>query len=489
MDTPDVKHSISDQNSSDSTIGSDELLIETYDGVHNEQKTVLAAGPLRLETIIRLRWGAIAGQSIAILVAGNTFGFTFPLLLCFVLIGSATWLNIFLTSRYERTSRLGENAAFSLFAFDTLQLGGLLFLTGGLINPFALLIMAPVVTSSATLSLRRTADLGGLAISIVTILAFFHLPLPWGGDTELVMPFTYVAGIWFAITISILFITFYVFRVAGEAETLSQALAATELVLQREHHLQALDGLAAAAAHELGTPLATIALVSKELDRTLEEGDPLKEDVVLLRSQSQRCRDILKKLSALPAEGDEHIRFVTPSTMLDEISTPLMETEVEIELGIHIDPTSGSEPTMMRNPGVFYGLGNVLENALDFAASKVTITTRWDENNVQIEIVDDGPGFSLENLTRFGEPYMTSRERRTGGGLGLGLFIAKTLLERSGAKVEVRNISEGVRPRLRRRTQFGASGACVSVIWPRAKFEDGLQQWKNRNFKQETPEI
>ncbi|MEM1365415.1 MAG: ActS/PrrB/RegB family redox-sensitive histidine kinase, partial [Pseudomonadota bacterium] len=294
------------------------------------QKRELGGGALRLETIIKLRWGATAGQSLAVVAAGYEFGLTAPLVLCFVLIGAAAWLNIFLLSRYARTSRLPEKPAFSLFVFDTLQLGGLLFLTGGLTNPFAILILAPVVTSSSIMSLRRTAELGAIAVALITFLAFAHLPLPWREDSPFQVPATYVLGVWAALTVAVLFTTFYVYRVGRESRALYDALTATEMVLQRELHMQALDGIAAAAAHELGTPLATISLTAKELDRAAGSGDPVKEDLQLIVSQAARCRDILKRLNNLGGDGSEHFPIVTPATMVEQVLEPLREAEPDV---------------------------------------------------------------------------------------------------------------------------------------------------------------
>jgi two-component system sensor histidine kinase RegB len=475
------------------------------------QKRELGGGALRLETIVKLRWGATAGQSLAVLAAGYEFGLTAPLVLCFVLIGAAAWLNIFLLSRYARTSRLPEKPAFSLFVFDTLQLGGLLFLTGGLTNPFAILIMAPVVTSSSILSLRRTAELGAIAVALITFLAFAHLPLPWRADSPFQVPGTYVLGVWAALTVSVLFTTFYVFRVGRESRALSDALAATEMVLQRELHMQALDGIAAAAAHELGTPLATISLTAKELDRATSDDDQTKEDLQLIVSQAARCRDILKRLNNLGGDGSDHFPIVTPMTMVEQVLEPLREAEPDVDIQLTTSDSAdlASIPQAVRSPGVLHGLGNIVENALDFAQSRVSIEVAWTDKEIIIAIADDGPGFSIENLERFGEPNMSRRALSNeggehgdrAGGLGLGLFIAKTLLERSGASVQAANIAEksdlpkkqawGQMGRSRLyATQLQAKGAVVEVRWPRETFEGGKgraeNSWATRRSDAET---
>jgi two-component system sensor histidine kinase RegB len=307
------------------------------------------------------------------------------------------------------------------------------------------------------LPLRLTAILGGLVIVGASLLVFFHLPLPWYEGAPLPMPFIYVAGIWMAVFSSIAFTAIYAFRVAEEARLLANALAATELVLQREQHLSALDGLAAAAAHELGTPLATIALVSKEMEKALGDDPKYGEDVKLLRSQSERCREILKRLTSLSSEGEAHLSRLPLTSLVEEVTAPHRDFGISIKLrpGERIGP----EPVGRRNPGVIYGLGNLVENAVDFARKTVTVRWSWDELDVTFSIIDDGPGFPPEIIDRIGEPYMSTRQgNEAGGGLGLGLFIAKTLLERSGATLDFRN-SSGL-----------GEGAIVQISWPRTVF-------------------
>ena len=412
---------------------------------------------LRLNTLVRLRWLAIVGQSVTVVLVAYGLKFPLPVSLCFALIACSAWLNLVLTFRYPATHRLAPSAAFVILMFDAMQLAGLLGITGGLTNPFALLMTVPVVVSATSLPLRMTALLGALVMVTVSLLVFFHLPLPWYEGASLAMPFIYVAGVWVAVCSSIAFTAIYAFRVAEEARLLSNALTATELVLQREQHLSALDGLAAAAAHELGTPLATIALVSKEMERALGGDDKFGEDVRLLRSQSERCREILKRLTSLSSEGEAHLARLPLTSLVEEVIAPHRDFGIVIRLkpGERIGP----EPVGRRNPGVIYGLGNLVENAVDFATSAVTVQWSWNDASVSFSIVDDGPGFPPEIIDRIGEPYMSTRQGvERGGGLGLGLFIAKTLLERSGAALSFRN-SSGL-----------GEGAAVHISWPRGLF-------------------
>ncbi|MER8391966.1 ActS/PrrB/RegB family redox-sensitive histidine kinase [Mesorhizobium sp. M0904] len=412
---------------------------------------------LRLNTLIRLRWLAIVGQSLTVLVVAYGLKFPLPVSMCFALIACSAWMNLLLTFRYPAAHRLTPFSAFAILTFDSLQLAGLLYMTGGLTNPFSLLMTVPVVVSATSLPLRLTALLGALVIVAATLLVFYHLPLPWHEGAPLAMPFIYVAGMWMAVFCSIAFTAIYAFRVAEEARLLANALAATELVLQREQHLSALDGLAAAAAHELGTPLATITLVAKEMEKALGEDPKYGEDVKLLRSQSERCREILKRLTSLSSESEVHLSRLPLTSLVEEVTAPHRDFGISIKLrpGERIGP----EPVGRRNPGVIYGLGNLVENAVDFARKNVTIRWRWNEAAVSFSIIDDGPGFPPEIIDRIGEPYMSTRQgTEAGGGLGLGLFIAKTLLERSGATLDFRNSSEP------------GEGAIVQISWPRSVF-------------------
>ncbi|MCG6859178.1 MAG: ActS/PrrB/RegB family redox-sensitive histidine kinase [Salaquimonas sp.] len=414
-----------------------------------------AGGPaLRLETLIRIRWLAVIGQTVAVLLVAHFLRYDFYLSLCLALIAASAWLNVFLRLRYRASFRLTEVAAVALLGYDILQLAMLLFLTGGLQNPFSMLLIVPVIVSATTQSIRQILPLAILAVGAASALVFFHLPLPWEDGASLQLPLAYVSGMWVAIFSMMVFTAVYTYRVADEARQLSAALAATELVLQREQHLSTLDGLAAAAAHELGTPLATIALVSKEMIRELPQGSPLSEDAQLLRGQAERCRQILGKLTSLSEAGDDLIGRVPLSSVMEEVAAP------HRDFGIELVVTPGSiagEPKCMRNPAILYGLGNLVENAIDFAASRVEFTGNWDDQAITITIADDGPGFPPDLIERIGEPYVTTRRRdtrQTGGGLGLGLFIAKTLLERAGASIEFANAETG--------------GAIVTVRWPRA---------------------
>ncbi|MDM9621128.1 ActS/PrrB/RegB family redox-sensitive histidine kinase [Rhizobium sp. S96] len=409
---------------------------------------------LRLQTLIRLRWLAVGGQALTVFIVAFWLKFPLPLIASILLIVALASVNFYLMIRYPPTHRIAPQAAFALLGFDLLQLCALLFITGGLANPFAALVCVPVIISFASQPIRYSMVLIVIAMICITILAVSPFPLPWFGGVEINVHTVMQFGVWCSIASTMAFAAFYAYRVSMEASQLADALAATELVLQREKHLSQLDGLAAAAAHELGTPLATISVVAKEMERELKDDDRFREDVQLLRSQSERCRDILRRLATLSAEGEAHLRRLPLSSMMEEIVAPHREFGIKLEL-IERSARKG-EPVTDRNAGIMYGLGNLIENAVDYAREKVTVTVEYDQRKVRITVEDDGEGYSPDILTRIGEPYVTKRQREDrAGGLGLGLFIAKTLLERSGASLSFENRAPE------------SAGARVRVEWPR----------------------
>ncbi|MCP3462382.1 MULTISPECIES: ActS/PrrB/RegB family redox-sensitive histidine kinase [unclassified Bradyrhizobium] len=415
---------------------------------------------IRLDTILRLRWLAVLGQLAAIFIVAQGLEFNVPIIPCVTIIGLSAALNLTLQTAANPMQRLKPVHAAALLALNIVELAGLLFFTGGLQNPFSFLFLAPVLISATALPARLTFGLGLLAVACASILVFSHLPLPWDTDDPLVLPPIYLVGVWLSIVLAIGVTSLYSFQVTEEARKLADALAATELVLTREQHLTQLDGLAAAAAHELGTPLATIFLISRELEKTVKDAS-FAADLKTLREQTQRCRDILSKITQLSSTGAPFDRMKL-SELIEEVVAPHRDFGVAIKVRIAVAATM--EPVGSRNPAILYGVGNIVENAVDFAHTTVEVNAWWNNDSLEILISDDGPGIPPDLLNRIGEPYLSRRRLQDDGGgerrgLGLGVFIARTLLERTGAKVSFTN-----------RT-FPEHGAVVQIAWPRERFE------------------
>jgi len=416
---------------------------------------------VRLDTILRLRWLAALGQLAAIFIVAQGLEFDVPVMPCVAIVGLSAVTNLALQIRFNPMQRLEPIYAAVLLALNIVELGALLFFTGGLQNPFSFLFLAPVLISATALPIRLTIALGVLAVACASALVFFHLPLPWDSDDPLVLPPIYLFGVWLSILLAIGVTSLYAFQVTEESRKLSDALAATELVLTREQHLTQIDGLAAAAAHELGTPLSTIFLIARELEKTVQDNGHLTSELKTLREQAQRCRDILAKITQLSSSGAPFDRMPL-STLIEESVAPHRDFGVAIKVRLAVAATR--EPVGARNPAILYGVGNILENAVDFARSTVEVNAWWNSDTVEMVISDDGPGIAPDMLKRIGEPYLSRRrgadEAQTGRtGLGLGIFIARTLLERTGAKVSFTN------------RIFPDHGAVVQIVWPRERFE------------------
>lgn len=420
-------------------------------------------GPVRLRTLTTLRWLAVGGQLAAILIVHFALGFPVPLGLCLAVSAASVWLNIFILLRFSSQRYLSDREAAAYICFDIAQLCALLFLTGGLQNPFAVLILAPVTIAASVLPVRLTVVVGSLAFAGISLLAAIHLPLPWRIGESVDFPPVLNIGVWVSLSFAVAFFAAYAHRVAAESSDLRSALAASQLVLAREERLAALGGLAAAAAHELGTPLATIQLTAKEMADELKGEGLLEEDARLLVSQAQRCREILGRLSNRGDAGDLMMDRIAVDLLLKEAAGPFADARpgpaviFEVKGGVENE----SPPMLRRRPEIIYGLRNIVENAVHYAHSKVLVSADWDKDALTVEVHDDGPGFSLDILSRLGEPYLGSKARGGArkGGLGLGFFIAKTLLERTGAAISFDN---------RPWEDDRGSGAWVAVRWPRS---------------------
>jgi two-component system, sensor histidine kinase RegB len=428
---------------------------------------------IRLRTMIVLRWVAIAGQLTAITVADRLFGLQLELGLCYFAVGVSVVGNLVAIFVFPENKRLSEYENLSMVLFDLLQLGFLLFLTGGLHNPFCLLLLGPVTISATTLSLRSTVILCCTAIGLASLLGVYHFPLNTQNGGVLMMPGIFVFGHWIALVISILFSTAYSRRVTTEIHSMSDALVATQMALAREQKLTDLGGVVAAAAHELGTPLATIKLVSAELLDELKDNPELAADAALIRNQADRCRDILRDMGRA-GKDDLHLRQAPLSAVIEEAAEPHIARGKTIEFSFGQDSGSTShQPSILRKPEIIHGLRNLIQNAVDFADSTVWVEANWTDTQISIRIFDDGKGFPPHLLGRIGDPLM--RRRRSQGsapqrpeyeGMGLGLFIAKTLLERSGAELHFANGSDSAS-----RADQRKLGAVVELVWPRSKID------------------
>ena len=430
----------------------------------------LAAVRLRVQVV--LRWLAIIGQSAAVLLVYFGFGFSLPLGQCFLVISLAIALNLFLSFWFPANHILTRSETAGYLVYDIAQLGLLLYLTGGLMNPFSLLLLAPVTVSASLLGARTTLILVIFSAALASFLAVFHEPLPWRG-TAPDIPALFRLGIWAALILAMAFIPAYVWRVGREGRRMSAALTATRSVLEREQRLSALDGLAAAAAHQLGTPLGTIVLVSGEMARRDDVPAALKEDLTLMREQALRCRDILSSLSS--EEQDPVVSQVSLRGLLDAAVLEAGQIGCEIHVSCRANGLLATgEPLLPRHAELIYGLGNLIENAAEFAAANVWVAATYSAQQVTIEIADDGPGFAADIMSHLGEPYTSSRRAEAGAaagefGLGLGFFIARTLIRRSGGQVEPRNLKADEIIDM-----ATPGGACVRISWPRKKLEQSL---------------
>ena len=433
---------------------------------------------IRLRTLIVLRWVAVIGQSVAIATAHFWYGLQLEIPLCVLAIGFSVTANLVAMFIYPANKRLSEAEAMWMLVFDLAQLAFLIYLTGGLHNPFALLLLTPVTIAATALSLNAVLIVGGAAIGLVTMVAFAYVPLRTFEGFVLRVPSIFLFGSWIAIVIGVSFLALYARRVSTEIAAMGDALLATQLALAREQKLTDLGGVVAAAAHELGTPLATIKLVSSEMAGDLEKGEPadtadLLDDARLIGQQADRCREILRSMGRA-GKDDLHMRTAPLESVLEEAAEPHMSRGKTVHFDLHEHHgESLAQPTIRRTSEIIHGLRNLIQNAVDFAAGNVWIEGRWSADRITVRVIDDGEGYPGHLIGRIGDPFMRRRRsqqerarRPAYDGMGLGLFIAKTLLERIGAELTFANGSD---PFLAPEERPERCGAIVEVSWPRAR--------------------
>ncbi|MGV8985708.1 MAG: sensor histidine kinase RegB [Cypionkella sp.] len=424
---------------------------------------------VRLRTLTALRWMSIAGQIAALTAAPLYFDLELPWGQCAMAVGASIALNIAIMLVFPVNKRLADHEAMLMLLFDLTQMVYLVAVTGGLSNPFALLVIVPVTVSASALELKSTIFLGGLAVQLVTAIAFIYKPLRFANGDVLSLPVQFKIGFWLSIVGGTIFLAIYSRRIAVEMRAMSDALLAAQMALSREQKLTDLGGVVAAAAHELGTPLATIKMVAAELIDELEGQESLQEDAKLIGAQADRCRDILRSMGRA-GKDDLHLRQAPLIAMVREAAEPHMDRGKVVKIVDHIGLSS--QPAVLRRPEVIHGIRNLIQNAVDFAATSVWVDLEWTSGEIRIRIVDDGDGFPPHLIHRIGDPFVRLRRepreekvRPDYEGMGLGLFIAKTLLERSGADLAFANATD---PFLTVSERPERCGAVVEVIWPEA---------------------
>ncbi|MFZ4762530.1 MAG: ActS/PrrB/RegB family redox-sensitive histidine kinase [Alphaproteobacteria bacterium] len=429
----------------------------SYDNSHAMPLNFALQGRVTRRTLILLRWIALAGQTAAIAIAEYQLGMHLPVGPVFALLILSAIFNLTL-SFGQSHRRLSHQATTLFLAIDLLQLALVLYWTGGWENPFYFFITTPVAVGAAILPRKHLMVLGLLVVVLAGLLALFYTPIGWpqtGVEFSSAFPALYRPGILVAVLVAALFIASYAYSVAEEGRKIGNALAATQMALAREQRLSALGALAAALVHELGSPLGTMTVVAKELGREVPADSPWADDVALLQSEATRCREILAELSKSPdASRREPFDELPISQLVDLLAKPHRKPNIEFVI-IAPEKDHGVEPFLYKSPELVYGLGNFILNAMQFARQQVKLTMEWDENRVAVTVCDDGLGYPPSLLGRLGEPYLSSRgEQPAGSNMGLGIFIAQTLLERTGADIRFSNLPQG--------------GAKVQVVWPRA---------------------
>ena len=405
---------------------------------------------LEKRTLAILRWIAIIGQLITIYTVYFIFKFQLPVLYCSLIIFFGVITNIYLQFWFKKNELRNLDSTFFLF-YDLLQLSFLLYLTGGIKNPFVIFLIVPSIVSSTLLTLKSTFLLAFGTIIILLIMTFYHLPLPHPGDFDFIVPSYYLYSMPASIVIVLVFLTYFGARFGIESRKRAEALNKLELILAKEQELESIGHQAAAAAHSLGTPLSTITVIAKELKKEITKNPKYTKDIDLLLSQAKRCSEILKKISLNEMGDDKFISNVTIQNLLIEIIRSFEEiSEKRISLSLN---QAQKEILIKRSPEITYGIRNFVGNAVKYSKSEVKVDLYTSSDKVRIKIIDNGPGFPDDIFSVIGQPYISSKSAVLGekSGLGLGTFIGKTLLERQKAFLNFSNLEKG--------------GAMVNIDW------------------------
>lgn len=407
-------------------------------------------GGVRLGTLVAIRWIGISGQLFALGLVAFILRFDVNAEITVPMVLVSALLNLWFSLRSDKNKRLPDSQARAHLAFDLVHVAALLFATGGLSNPFCVLMLVPTTVSATMLTRQSTYGLIALSLALVTALAFTPFPLPWDGQAPVIEPL-FLTAIWISLCFTLVFLAIYMARVGRESRMRARALVATQFALEQEQKLAALGALAAAAAHELGTPMGTIMLAAKDLLTTWQGDDDTRADLELILAEVTRCRNILSELREHKKAGvGEHFTMMPVAAVLREAAAPHDQRGMAIEFAI--GPSANFE--IARTPEIIHSVRSIVENAVGFARSRVAVAADMSDDVLMVTVDDDGPGFDPQIIRNLGEPYVTTRSPRPGrdGGLGLGLFIAKSLLERMGA-----SLSFGATP---------SGGARTSILFP-----------------------